>query len=88
MRKTEAIVTDELEAKAVYSRVKEAVEAAERSLAAIHKGEEDAAEVDAKGRESGSEEEIEVRRRACRCAPERFLLHFSWRGVATLGRTA
>lgn len=67
MRRTEAIVTDELEAKAVYSRVKEAVEAAERSLAAIHAGEEDVAEADAKAKDSGSEEEGEVVRPARGC---------------------
>ena len=41
MRSTEAIVKDELEAAAVYAQVKQAVEAASKSLAQLHAADEE-----------------------------------------------
>jgi ribosomal protein L10 len=46
MRKTEAVVKDEIEAVAVYNRVKEAVEAAEKTLAQMKAPDEPTMTVD------------------------------------------
>jgi phage-related minor tail protein len=49
MRKTEAIVKEEIEAVAVYNRVKEAVEAAEKTLAQMKAPDEAVMSVDLEG---------------------------------------